>query len=225
MKSRMYPFITETYNPVGGVCPYNCVYCWAKALIKRYGHKKYSGKYYFVEGALKKKFKAGSFVFLCDMLDLFAFNVPREIILKVLEIARNNPDSKFLLETKNPRRYSNFVKEFPDNVVLGVTVESNRDIPVSYAPKIYTRIEWLLALANLTKLPLFISIEPILEFDLKPFLFAIKHIQPWAVAIGYDNYKHSLPEPELNKTLKFIEELEKFTVVYRKTIKEAWWKK
>lgn len=82
----------------------------------------------------------------------------------------------------------------------------------------------MFALSNQTKLPLFISIEPILEFDYG-FTKLLRSIHSWAVAVGYDNYKHSLPEPELSKTLKLIEELEKFTIVYRKTIKKAWWEK
>ena len=223
--NRMYPFVTETYNPIGGVCPFNCVYCWAKDLIKRYGHKKYSGKYYLIKGALEKKFKSGSFVFLCDMLDLFAPNVPSEIIRQVLEIPRNNPYSKFLLETKNPKRYLEFLNDFPDNVVLGVTIESNLNYPqTSKAPPQEQRISYMLRLKSETKLPLFISIEPILYFDYS-FINQIGYIKPWAVAVGYDNYNHKLPEPSLYKTQILIEELRKFTTVYKKTIHLAWWEK
>ena len=223
--NRMFPFVTETYNPIGGVCPYNCVYCWAKDLIKRYDFKKYSWECYLIKDALKKRFKAGNFVFLCDMLDLFAFNIPRDIILKVLEIARNNPDSKFLLETKNPQRYFDFLflDEFPSNVVLGATIESNLDYPkISKASLQSKRISWMIKLAGETELPLFISIEPILNFDWM-FINEIRYIKPWAVAIGYDNYANHLPEPALSKTLSLIANLEKFTKVYRKTIKNAWW--
>ena len=79
---------------------------------------------------------------------------------------------------------------------------------------------------NFLKLPLFISIEPILEFDLKWFVSNIKAVKPWAVAVGYDNYHNNLPEPELHKTERLIEELEKLNIkVYRKTIKKAWWEK
>lgn len=224
--NRMFPFVTVTYNPVGGVCPYCCKYCWAKAIIKRYSHKKYSGKYYIIKDALKKKFKADSFVFLCDMLDLFAFNVPAEIIRQVLQIVRNNPDSKFLLETKNPKRYFEFLKDFPENVVLGVTIESNYSYPkISLAPPQLSRIHWMIGLKHATSIPLFISIEPILDFRMRSFLKFIQIIKPWAIAVGYDNYHNSLPEPSLSKTERFIEELEKFTIVYRKTIRKAWWEK
>lgn len=223
----MYPFVTETYNPVGGICPFNCVYCWAKAIIKRYGHKKYGGSYYVVKDALKKKFKSGSFVFLCDMLDLFAPNVSAGIIHTVFRIIKNNPDSKFLLETKNPQRFFEFLDYFPDNVILGATIESDWDYPdVSKAPVQGVRMSYMMELSRRTELPLFISIEPILDFDLKWFISNIKTVKPWAVAVGYDNYNHKLQEPELRKTEKLIKELERVGIkVFRKTIKKAWWEK
>lgn len=234
----MFPFITETYNPIGGICPYNCVYCWAKDLIKRYGHRKYSGKYYLVKGALKKKFKAGSFVFLCDMLDLFADNVPSEIISQVLEIIRDNPESKFLLETKNPKRYFEFLDDFPSNVVLGVTIESTDDLypetkskyktykDTSVSPTPWTRIMYMLELRKMTELDFFVSVEPILSFNVFWFVAVFKLLRPWAVAVGYDNYKHFLPEPKLEETEELIKKLEKTGVrVFRKTIRKAWWEK
>lgn len=159
------------------------------------------------------------------MLDLFSYNVPLEIILQVLEIARNNPESMFLIETKNPKRYCEIMgRNIPKNIVLGVTIESNRDYSsVSFAPTQISRLHWMLFK---TENPIFISIEPILDFDLELFVQWIKRIRPWAVAVGYDNYNNKLPEPELYKTEKLIEELEKAGIkVYRKTIRKAWWEK
>jgi hypothetical protein len=48
---------------------------------------------------------------------------------------------------------------------------------------------------------------------------------PWKVAVGYDNYGNGLDEPLLLKTDTFIELLEEFTEVERKTIRKAWWEK
>jgi hypothetical protein len=70
----------------------------------------------------------------------------------------------------------------------------------------------------------FISIEPILDFDLDEFLEAIDDITPeFGVAIGYDNYNHHLPEPTLEKTMALIKGLEDAGIkVYRKTLRKAW---
>jgi len=198
---------------------------------------------------LKRKFKRGAFVFTQDMTDLFADNVPTRLILKVLDVEREHPKVKFLHMTKNTKRYISLAKEkeFPPNVVLGATVETDfyrfsglRDgdffildelieyEEISRAPPPQERLRHLLKLRQIADNPIFISIEPILDFSTNPrlsprFVDRIKMVKPWAVAVGYDNYHNKLPEPPLKKTLRLIEELEKFTIVYRKAIRKAWW--
>ena len=41
------------------------------------------------------------------------------------------------------------------------------------------------------------------------------------VAIGYDNYSNNLREPKLSRTENLINELEKYMIVYKKTLREA----
>ena len=45
-----------------------------------------------------------------------------------------------------------------------------------------------------------VSVEPVMDFDLDVFASAIKAVNPTFVYVGYDNYYHKLPEPELAKT-------------------------
>jgi len=242
--SRMFPFITETWNPLGGECPHRCVYCWSRRLEKRYGIKKYQGSFRLIEKELNRKFKPGSFVFVCDMLDLYANDVPTRFILKILDIQRENPEVKFLNMTKNTWRYLWLAKEneFPPNAVLGATVESTgyrykigkewiEYSEISKAEPPQDRLRDLEELRRIVDNPIFISIEPILDFHageiewFPSFADWIRNIKPWAVAVGYDNYGNRLPEPPLEKTLRLIRELEKFTIVYRKTLRKAWWEK
>lgn len=238
--SRMFPFITETWNPLGGSCPHQCVYCWSqskKGLAYRYNMKKYVGAPRLIEKELNRKFKPGEFVFVCDMLDLFAGNVPIFFIQEILRKIRRAPQTMFLLQTKNPRGYIPFLafNEIPRNAVLGATIEtctSSFNTPstihyyseISKADSPVMRLAWMHKIAEEnTHHKIFISIEPILDFSLEIFVNAIKVTKPWAVAVGYDNYHNQLPEPPLQKTLRLIEELEEFTTVYRKTIRKAWW--
>jgi len=222
----MFPFITKTWNPIGGVCPYNCVYCWAKTLIDHRKYQKYRGEPRIIERELKKKFTEDDFVFVQDMSDLFAYNVPTRLILRVLDWIKESP-AKFLLLTKNPTRYIQLItdSEFSNNITLGCTIESDH-IPfylqISGAPTLHKRLVTMTHISRMTSLPLFISIEPILEFTHR-FSFIIKGIRPWGVAIGYDNYKNGLDEPALSNAQALIDELESFTTVYRKTIRKAWW--
>jgi len=68
----------------------------------------------------------------------------------------------------------------------------------------------------------FISIEPILDFDLDIFVDWIKDIKPFMVYVGYDNYNNKLPEPPLRKTEELIKTLSNFTAIVKKTIRPAW---
>jgi hypothetical protein len=72
----------------------------------------------------------------------------------------------------------------------------------------------------------YITIEPIMDFDMGEMLSWIDKIQPEFVYIGYnsrDSAKKHLPEPSLAKTEALISVLEKITEVRLKLIRKAWW--
>lgn len=230
MNSRMFPFITKTWNPLGGHCEHECVYCWSqgpKGLVKKYNMFKYQDVPYLVEKELERKFDPDDFIFVCDMVDLFATNVHPSIIREIFDFIRYSP-AKFLLLTKRPGMYFYFLVEhiIPHNCVLGATIESNRNYPkISMAPTQNERITHMIDLAKSDGLygnyNQFVSIEPILDFDFETFRIQLESIKPWAVAIGYDNYQNNLPEPPLAKMRQLINELKRFTIVYEKTLREG----
>jgi len=227
MKStRMFSEVTSTWNPVTG-CLYGCVYCWARRYAKHLsemGVEPYSTKGFqptFVDSRLRKKFSRNSFIFTCDMGDLLGEWVPTEWIERVLDTIRMWPHTYFLLLTKNPKRYLSL--NLPVNIVVGATIESNRDYPsLSKAPPQSDRIY---AMRGLTHKYKAVVIEPILEFDLDEFTEAIMEISPSLVYIGYNNYECRLPEPPISKTLKLIERLSEFTDVRLKTVRKAWYER
>lgn len=227
MTSRMFSFITGTANPLGGKCPGGCVYCWAqgeKGIAKRYRHEKYKGAARLYEKVLRKRYGSGDFVFVVDMRDLFSPDVPREMILSVLEWLVERPDAEFLLLTKWPERYLEFEGEIPLNVVLGATIESNRDYPLlGRATPQSLRLEAMQDVRLMyPEHRLFVSVEPVLNFDLHPFLDSLFMLKTWKVAVGYDNYRNRLPEPRLEKTEMLIDWLKQFRDVEVKTIRRAW---
>jgi len=233
---RMFPFITKTWNPVVG-CMHGCTYCWARKLAK--GKLRKTSRYkngfgpQFIEKELDKYFTAKDFVFVSDMGDVFGDWVPGGWIKDVLNRI-STMSAKFLLLTKNPRRYLTFHPKIPDNCVLGCTIESSNNYPeISKAPSQNERLFWMTELAEIMNIrrkagkpwnELFVCIEPILDFDLDKFANMLANwIKPWAVAVGYDNYNNHLPEPSLAKTMQLIDRLEKAGItVYRKTLREAW---
>ena len=145
--------------------------------------------------------------------------VPREWIEKVLSVVRSKPKSMFLFLTKNPKRYLDFRDKFSDNVVLGVTLETNRDYRLTRAPNPRERYESMLKLDWKWKA---IVIEPILDFD-EEFIDWIYDISPSIVYVGYDNYGNKLPEPKLAKTKILLEALRYITDLRPKTIRKAWY--
>lgn len=222
MSDRMFKFITCTWNPLGGACPYECKYCWARKLAKDRKMQKYLGKPRLIETELKRKFKPDDFVFVQDMSDLFAEGVDWSDRYAVFNHVGRFPQTKFLLLTKNPDAYLGIIGG-QNNCVLGATIETNRHYgDITLAPTTLERLEAMEGLCMRYDIPRFVSIEPIMDFDLDEFVGKLTVIAPWGIAVGYDNYNNCLLEPPLAKTLKLIEELEKFTTVYRKSLRKAW---
>jgi len=227
---RMFNVVTKTWNPVSG-CLHHCSYCWARKLantkLKNSHRYKEGFKPRLNEEEFKTRFKDGDFVFVSDMGDLFGDFIPHEWILKVLEHIQHFPKTFFLFLTKNPGRYEKFLEDMPENAILGATIETNRDklylenvISGAALPSI--RYD---AMKKLKWDKKFISVEPILDFDLEVLCKWVKDISPFMMYVGYDNYHNRLPEPPLSKTLKFLEEISEVTLVVRKTIKPAWFER
>jgi DNA repair photolyase len=225
MNERMFPFITKTWNPLGGECLHKCRYCWMNELKQKFpGLKaKYSGepRIYDKELAKAKKFTEDDFVFVCDCTDLFGHWVPTIFIRKVMFEILNSP-AKFLLLTKNPQRYGQYIMEtcdqIPKNCILGCTVESDVDHILSGQPEKHRLAE----MQNYSNIgyPVMLSIEPIMGFTRK-FIDRIYQVKPKFVAVGYDNYENGLVEPSLAETCALIAWLAAAKIkVYRKTLRE-----
>jgi len=203
MKSKMFKTITRTWNVFTG-CKFDCTYCWVDNMIIRLlkaGNTKYKtiGKTpTFHAEEMKKHFKPGEFIFVAAMGDI-SFS-PWQYEVAILEKIKAYPDTKFLLQTKDPSFYLNgHIK--PDNVYTGATLETNRPIIYSKAPATIERYHSMAMLKHPHK---FISIEPVMDFDLEIFSTWIIDISPEIVEIGADNYHNNLPEPSWAKIKALI---------------------
>ncbi len=207
--SRMFKTITKTWNPFTG-CLFNCTYCWSRKLVT--GRLKDTPKYRengfaltFHPNELKTKFKPKEFVFVSSMGDIsFANNYEWEAILRVI---RNYPDTKFLVQTKSPMLFLNNW-QWPLHVYHGTTIETNRKNElISKAPPVTRRYHDMRYNGHPHK---FISIEPVMDFDLDILLEWIKEISPEIVEVGADNYHNHLVEPPWEKVEALLEALCKF---------------
>ena len=200
----------KTWNGMYGICSHNCIYCYNRKWWKTWG------KMRFNEKAFKKNLGSNNMWFVGSSCDMFAKDIPNEWILSVLGHIKKYQENVYLLQSKNPQRFNDFDTE-PRNMIWGTTLETNRDglgLKYSDAPLIKHRRYWMLQLPKSTRR--FITIEPIMEFDLYPFVDIIKGINPDFVYIGADSKGHNLPEPSLEKVKLLVEELNKFTKVIEK---------
>jgi len=172
---------------------------------------------------------SGKFIFVCHTCDMFAEDVPQRWIIDVLSRLRIYKDNKYLLQSKNPSRFIDFTGFYSDlHILLGTTIETNRDIVKSKAPSAHDRAT---ALYNLSKLgySTMVTIEPIFDFDLEDLFDLIVLAKPEWVNIGADSKGHKLPEPPANKVKELVEALRYTTKIklkgnlkriYRKSRKE-----
>lgn len=226
--SRMFPGVT-TWNPVTG-CLHGCTYCYARSLIE--GRLRNLPKYAdgFTPqvhlGELERTFKQGK-VFVSSMGDLFGRWVDSAVITRILKQAARSPRAELLFLTKNPARYTEFRELFRPNMVRGVTLETNRSAGFAsiYSSALPPTIRVAAMPSGNKSLRTFVSIEPIMEFDMAEFVQMIRMLHPTFVYVGYDNHNHHLPEPSLEKTRLLMKELAKFTEVIPKTLREAWFER
>jgi protein gp37 len=205
-KGNMYPWITHTWNPIRGECPFRCSYCYVPSVAKRYGRK--IEPLGLVERELRtnlhkyRDLQPPFFIFVGSTVDMFAPDVPSEWIHRVLEYCKKSQDNRYLFQTKNPKRFHEFNREFPANSVFGTTIESTHLSP-STAPKPSERAGDMMNICGKKM----VSIEPILDFDLKVLVDWIREIEPEFVSVGADSKGHNLPEPSSERVSKLINAL------------------
>lgn len=151
-------------------------------------------------------------IFVGSSVDMWAERVPNEWITAVLERCFEFPETTFLFQTKNPARFLEW--DFPPKTILGTTLESNRLYQHTFfAPSPHRRAEAMVSIQDYQKM---LSVEPVMDFDLVPFVAWIKAIAPEVVSIGADSKGHKLPEPKALKVLALIAALGEFTEVKQK---------
>ena len=206
---NMYSWITHTWNTIKGECPHGCTYCY----MHRWGKQK---PVRFDEKELKTDLGTGNFIFVGSSCDMFADEIPTEWILKTLNHC-DKFDNKYLIQSKNPQRiWSLQTLIDPDKFVICTTIESNRYIEMimRYSPQPDERA---ISMYELSQYKKYVTIEPIMDFSLNEMIRLIKLCNPIQVNIGADSGNNHLPEPSREKLLELISELQKFTIIDKKT--------
>jgi protein gp37 len=137
-----------TWNPIKGLCPEACWYCYARAMYRRFKLDERL-EFHVTRGEIAKMDRLPdlSRIFICSTMEIFHPSVKvlwRDRIFQTIEMF---PKHTFIILTKRPERID---RPMPDNVWLGVSVEGEEDWGrVRELQKIQTRIR-------------FASLEPLL---------------------------------------------------------------
>ncbi len=200
-KGNMYGFVTHTWNPIKGKCSHDCKYCYMKVWKQK--------PIRLDENDLNTDLGENNFIFVGSSTDMFADDVPKDWIDKVLSQCEYYSGNTYLIQTKNPKRFKEYT--FPNNFWLCITLETNKRTEViSKAPVPFQRVIDFNELNHSHKV---VTIEPIMKFDLEEFVEMIKSINPEWVNIGADSKHHGLKEPSWDKVQALVSELERFTEV------------
>lgn len=206
-KGNMYEWVTHTWNTVKGKCPHDCSYCY----MKRWGQLK---SVRFDEKELKTCLGQDNFIFVGSSCDLFAKDLPYDWIIRTMEHC-SRFDNTYLFQSKNPKYFDATAIHGVEKVVLCTTIETNRVYPeiMGNTPDPVDRA------IELGRIPIeekYVTIEPIMDFDLSSLVSMIRFCKPLQVNIGADSGGNKLPEPSTKKIMELIEALSEFTTVKKK---------
>jgi DNA repair photolyase len=204
-KGNMYSWVTHTWNTVKGQCPHGCIYCY----MKRFGEQK---PIRLDDKEFKTDLGSNNFIFIGSSCDLFADDIPNGWIYDTIEYAREFNNS-YLYQSKNPERMFRYLGLMGKLARVCTTIETNRIYKeMMYSPTPDARAYGI----GSFKFNRYVTIEPIMDFDLKELVQLIKIANPVQVNIGADSGNNNLPEPSKEKLLSLIDELQKFTVIDQK---------
>ena len=212
-KGNNYDWITHAHSHLGGECPHKCVYCYVDHFP--FGRpKKYQGELRLIEKELSVNYGSGKTIFIENCNDLFAQAVSRNFILVIINHCKEWPGNKYVFQTKNPIRYVEMARELEGlTCSIGCTIETNRRHHISNAPSPEMRLKGMTGWTP--EVSKFVTIEPILDFDVEILASWMDRIRPEFVNIGADSKRHNLPEPTGDKVNALIAKLKEYGIEIR----------
>ena len=219
-----------TWNPHPG-CEFECTYCYGPRTYARSKCPKcraFKPHLDHVEYRLKQTFQKSKTYFVESLGD--PSFIPPEIFQQIIDHLAEFQDTRFMLQSKNPIYFRDF--KFSKNIWLGTTFETNYDNLAeiySKAPVPSTRANGLwLVKHEQQKTEIYITIEPVLAFDLLKMLEIVRFLNPVEIYIGRDNHGNKLPEPSEQDLMYLVRELKELLGeenVHCKTLGSGWWDK
>jgi len=194
-------------------CQFACSYCepYRRTALSRFNCYRCATyvPHWHAERLCKEKIPGGERLILLTAFGELAF-ADRDGLSRLFGLLQQRPQYSFIIQTKAPAFLSSF-GQLPPNLIIDLTLETNRDFgydAISSAPPPSIRLQQFKELHYPIK---WISIEPVLDFDLWGLLEMIDAIKPQRVRIGLNSKPKAiaLPEPSMQKLHYLIEEVKK----------------
>jgi hypothetical protein len=214
-RGNMYDWVGPRWNPEGGSCPHDCIYCSTKFCVWTRDNPKYQGLPRIIESEMTKKLSSpdGKPIFVVAQNDLFAKGIPENHIDRILKRCKAFPENTYIFQTKNPGRIPIFLDDFPESYMIGTTIETDRKTP-SKAPSTTERAT-VMRYLSYREIKTFITIEPIMKFNFDFMLGLLISSEPSFVNIGADSKNCHLPEPTYEEAEHLISCLKKAGIEVR----------
>ena len=210
-KGNMYDWVSHTHAHLGGECSHKCKYCYVDNPL--HGRPaNFTGPIRLIESEFNVNYGEDKTIFIEHMNDLFADDVPNDFIRRIISHCNLFPKNTYVFQTKNPHRYADWFDFFPFPSFLGTTIETNREIAgISNAPLPIDRYKGMLY-GHAKLFPRFVTIEPVLDFDVDILAGWIRDIKPTFINLGADSKNHNLPEPTVEKIMQLVSKLKEYDI-------------
>jgi len=198
-----------TWNPIKGICPVGCWYCYARRMYQRFKWNpeiRIADEYpNIISMALynrKNEINSGK-IFVCSTFELFHPLVKKEWRDWVFDNIKYSYHLTFQILTKFPQ---NIDRPMPDNVWLGVSITGEDEV--------YDRYQGLIDAKARIK---FISFEPLF----KPVYLPIRI--NWAIIGRLTGYGHKYDPPlSLLKIMVNTFKCYKIPIFLKDNLKDIW---
>ena len=199
-RGNMYALSAQQWNPFCG-CRFGCTYCQQsfQRQAKRQ-RRRCLDCYEFTPHQHPERLETRlprtgymQFIFTCASGDIAYCST--DFLVAIAARMKQQLNTTFLVQSKAPATFARI--QWSRNVILGTTIETNRDAlaaTVSSAPPPSKRFHDLAIIDHPLKM---VTVEPVMRFDLLAMLDWIERINPVMVWLGYDSKRAHLPEPPL----------------------------
>jgi len=143
MSKTKIPWADYTINPVKGLCPMACSYCYARRMYKRFKWNP-EIRYNSLEWYKVSKIKQPSRIFVGSTIELFGDWIDEIWFQSILGFTLIYPQHTFIFLTKCPENLSRW-SPFPENCYIGASVTNQKmyENAVKYLQQVDAKVKFL----------------------------------------------------------------------------------